>query len=87
LIYVKPEKIWELKCADLSISPMHAACCDELSDGKGIAMRFPRFLRERDDKSVENEDAVTSTAQVYEMFLGQAVQGGSAAANASKFRR
>lgn len=43
--------MWEVKCADLSKSPVHRAAIGK--DGRGISIRFPRLLRERDDKDPE----------------------------------
>jgi len=58
------QMIWEIKGADLQISPAHTAGCgsvtnrdkninsddiDDDQDVRGIGLRFPRFIRRRDD--------------------------------------
>ncbi|CAM9507581.1 unnamed protein product, partial [Sphacelaria rigidula] len=50
-VWLQPKKVWEVKCADLSKSPVHRAAIGK--DGRGISIRFPRLLRERDDKDPE----------------------------------
>lgn len=77
--------MWELQAADLSKSSVHKGGIGRLdmngssssSDSRsmtsrGIGLRFPRFLREREDKKAE---AATTSEQIVEMFFGQGIAG------------
>lgn len=64
-IWFQPKYVWEVRCADLSLSPVYLAACNEVEAGKGIALRFPRFIRERDDKSVED---ATNSERILESY-------------------
>lgn len=67
-VYFSTKLVWEVKCADISASPVYQAGIGVVHPEKGIALRFPRFIRERDDKNAEN---ATSTEQVIEMYENQ----------------
>ena len=69
-VWLRPTKVWEVRAADLSVSPRHYAGFDRVMEGKGIALRFPRFLREREDKTPADS---TDSEQIVHIFKQQAV--------------
>ncbi|KAG9044185.1 hypothetical protein FS842_001548, partial [Serendipita sp. 407] len=68
-IWFEPKVVWEVLTADLSLSPIYTAA-QGLVDQRGISLRFPRFLRVRDDK---NADDATGPEQIAEMYQRQAL--------------
>jgi hypothetical protein len=68
-IWFKPLEVFEVSFADLSLSRQHTAAAGLVDDeGRGIALRFPRFKRRRPDKKPEQ---ATTSIQIAQLFSKQ----------------
>src|SRR5688500_11690095 len=52
-VWFNPVKVAEVVGAELTLSPIHTAAWNALKPDAGLALRFPRFVKWRDDKKPE----------------------------------
>jgi DNA ligase-1 len=64
-VWLEPRLVWEVKTADLTLSPRYKAAADEFVGAKGVSLRFPRFIKSRDDKKPEQATTTKAVAEMY----------------------
>ncbi|KAJ9156749.1 DNA ligase [Coniochaeta hoffmannii] len=52
-VWFEPQEVWEMAFADITLSPTYTAAIGLVSEDRGLSLRFPRFLRKREDKGIE----------------------------------
>ncbi|MCJ1355007.1 MAG: hypothetical protein MMC33_004998 [Icmadophila ericetorum] len=52
-VWFEPQEVWEMAFADITLSPTYTAAIGLVSEERGLSMRFPRFLKVRDDKGID----------------------------------
>jgi len=67
-VWIEPVYVAEVLGAELTLSPIHTCGLDRVRAGVGVSIRFPRFIRWRDDK--RPEDATTED-EIVEMYRRQ----------------
>jgi len=63
-----PTKVAEVLGDELSLSPVHTAAFGALKEGAGLAIRFPRLIKWREDRAAED---ATTVDEVVEMYRSQ----------------
>jgi DNA ligase-1 len=64
-VWFEPQEVWEVAFADLTLSPTYTAAIGLVSEERGLSTRFPRFLKVREDKSIEEATEVEELANLY----------------------
>ncbi|PVH92962.1 ATP-dependent DNA ligase [Periconia macrospinosa] len=67
-VWFEPSEVWEVAFADLTLSPTYTAAIGLVSEERGLSTRFPRFLRVREDKGIEE---ATEAEELADMFRKQ----------------
>jgi len=63
-VWFSPQLVLEVRGSDITVSPVHATAKDKTKKG-GLALRFPRFLKWREDKKPEQ---ATTVGEIYELY-------------------
>jgi len=61
-VWIKPKVVVEIQADNITKSPIHTA---------GLALRFPRLIKFRDDKSVEQATTVAEVEKLYQLQFGK----------------
>ena len=64
-VWFETQEIWEIRGADLQLSPVHRAAAGSVDDSRGVGLRFPRFVRTRPDKGLEDATTAADIAALY----------------------
>ncbi|OAL38955.1 hypothetical protein AYO20_01706 [Fonsecaea nubica] len=64
-VWFEPQEVWEMAFADITLSPTYTAAIGLVSEERGLSMRFPRFLKVREDKSIEEASTSEFLAGLY----------------------
>jgi len=68
-IWFSPGVVMEVLGDELTLSPTHTAAFGRLREDSGLAVRFPRFQRWREDKSPEEATTVEELVDMYKAQL------------------
>ncbi|KIL65988.1 hypothetical protein M378DRAFT_76250 [Amanita muscaria Koide BX008] len=76
-VYFRPQEVWEIRGADITISPVSTAARGLVDNTKGLSIRFPRFVRTKDDKNIEDASTPLFLANIWrsQQALGQKIAG------------
>ncbi|KAF2263485.1 ATP-dependent DNA ligase [Lojkania enalia] len=67
-VWFEPQEVWEVAFADITLSPTYTAAIGLVSEERGLSTRFPRFLKVREDKGI---DEATEAAELAAMYKKQ----------------
>lgn len=74
-IWLEPRTVWEVRAAQISPSPTYPAALGLAVAGRGLALRFPRFVRERPDKRVADATQASFIADAFARQLCSSGEG------------
>ena len=74
VVWFVAREVWELRFADVTLSPVYTAAMGLVSKDRGLSMRFPRFIKVREDKGVDEASTGNELAAMWEKQNEAAVQ-------------
>lgn len=75
-VWFEPQEVWEMAYADVTLSPTYTAAIGLVSEERGLSLRFPRFLRKREDKGIDEASTSDFLAGLWRKQEEKAPGGG-----------
>lgn len=64
-VWFSPNMVLEVLGDEITLSPIHTCAFNRLRENSGLAIRFPRFIRWREDKAPEDATKVDEVEDMY----------------------
>jgi DNA ligase-1 len=64
-----PAKVLEVIGDEITLSPVHSCCFGAVREGSGLAIRFPRLVKFRDDRAPEDATTAKEILEMYKIQL------------------
>jgi len=64
-VWFEPQEVWECAFADITLSPTYTAAIGLVNEERGLSLRFPRFLKVREDKGIDEASTSDFLAGLY----------------------
>jgi DNA ligase-1 len=65
-VWFVAREVWEVRFADVTLSPVYTAAMGLVSEERGLSMRFPRFIKVREDKGIDEASTGRELALMWE---------------------
>jgi len=75
-VWFEPQEVWEVIFADVTLSPTYTAALGLVNEERGLSLRFPRFLKVREDKSIDEASTSDFLAELYRKQEAKAPKDG-----------
>ena len=66
VVWFVAREVWEVRFADVTLSPVYTAAMGLVSEERGLSMRFPRFIKVREDKGIDEASTGKELAAMWE---------------------
>jgi DNA ligase-1 len=66
-VWFYPEIVMEIQGAEITVSPIHTCAYGKIEKDSGLALRFPRLVKIRDDKKAYDATTTNEIIELYKM--------------------
>ncbi|WMT51881.1 MAG: ATP-dependent DNA ligase [Ferroplasma sp.] len=66
-VWFYPEIVMEIQGAEITVSPIHTCAYGKIEKDSGLALRFPRLVKIRDDKKADDATTTNEIIELYKM--------------------